>query len=128
MKASGNNSAAGTWERTVLPRGVDHATDMAELGASGADLDVLILDFSDAFKNLIVDPCERRFLSGLFQENGINTFFTYKVLSFGVVGGPLLWGRVAALVMRGSASMFHPAELAINCFVDDPIVALRGPR
>ena len=38
----------------------------------------------------------------------------------------LLWGRLAALVMGLSQSLFLPAELSLMCYVDDPLAALLG--
>ncbi len=39
---------------------------------------------------------------------------------------PLLWARLAALLMRLTQSLFKPSEVNLMCFVDDPIAALRG--
>ena len=44
---------------------------------------------------------------------------------FGIVFGPLLWGLVAAFVIRATQSMFLNV-LVISCYVDDPILATTG--
>ena len=95
-----------------------------------------MLDFSDAFKQLHVDISEQRFLAGTCTQG----FFAYLRILFGIVSGPLVWGRVAACVMRASQSLTvdddqgqaptddsgqsqAPTDndhLALSCFVDDP--------
>ena len=52
--------------------------------------------------------------------------FCYRSLLFGAIAGPLIWGREAAFLMRAIAAMFQPQELGIQCYVDDPIAAVRG--
>ena len=44
------------------------------------------------------------------------------------MAGPLVWGRVAALIMRATASMYNPGELNLQCYVDDPLLAVRGNK
>ena len=36
------------------------------------------------------------------------------------------WGRLAALVMRLTQSLFEPTEVRLVCYVDDPLAAIRG--
>ena len=55
-----------------------------------------------------IHPDERRYLSGVAQLAGKVLFFVCKVLLLGAISGPLLWGRVAALLMRATAAMFCP--------------------
>ena len=56
----------------------------------------MVLDIRDSFKQLRIQPSERRFLGG----EALGGFIVYLVLIFGVESGPLLWGRVAAPLMR----------------------------
>ena len=44
----------------------------------------------------------------------------------GSSAAPTLWGRVAALLMRLTQSLFSPDELRLVCYVDDPFAAVRG--
>ena len=41
-------------------------------------------------------------------------------------GAPLCWARYAALIMRLTHSLFPSDVLRLQCFVDDPIAAIRG--
>ena len=88
----------------------------------GEAVEYLVLDFKDAFKMLHVHPAERKYLAG----QAMGGYFVYRTVLFGVGSGPLVWGRVAWWMMRATQAMFHGSEVRVNCFVDDPIVALRG--
>ena len=46
--------------------------------------------------------------------------FCYNRVAFGICSGPLVWGRVAALLMRITAVMHHIENAETECFVDDP--------
>ena len=82
---------------------------------------LIVLDCKDAFKQLKVDPSESRYLAGSATLDRQPGLFVYKTVLFGVKTGPLLWGRLAALVMRMTASLFSPEEAANQCYVDDPL-------
>ena len=43
--------------------------------------------------------------------------FCYQTVLFGIKCGPLLWGRVAALVMRITAAMHEGQQARLQCFV-----------
>ena len=61
--------------------------------------------------------------------DGVYGYFVYLALLFGAVGGPLLWGRVAAWLMRCTAAIKSESETQLQCFVDDPLMAVQGtPR
>ena len=94
MWRSGANKLVKVLERIVLPRIQDVVRRLLRiiLGSGGDDVEMLVLDFTDAFEQLIVAPNERRFLSG----KALNGWFMYITVLFGVLSGPLLWGRVAA--------------------------------
>ena len=82
---------------------------MAVYEACGIDLKTLsekewecmALDFADAFKQLRVDAKEVKHLGG----RALDGKFAYRVVRFGVRSGPLVWGRVAALIMRRTAAL-----------------------
>ena len=116
-------------ERTVLPRIEDAAWSMIGVAKDLTEdegVEVLVIDFSDAFKHLIIDGSERRFLAGTATIDGQEGFFVYESLLFGVIPGPLLWGRMAAWLMRAAASLYPADRMGLQCYVDDPIMATRG--
>ena len=55
------NEVAVVPERSFLPRGVDHALDLAKLSAQTSldEVEVLILDFKDAFMSIPLNEKER---------------------------------------------------------------------
>ena len=53
-------------------------------------------------------------------------FFSCRTVLFGVGSGPLVWGRVAAWVMRSTPAWMTQDRAHTNCFVDDPIIPLKG--
>ena len=87
-----------------------------------------LLDFKDAFKQLPVHESERRFLAGTVEVNGVPNWFVYNVVLFGAIAGPLLWGRVAALLMRASAAISRISRMTLQCYVDNPIQAFIGTQ
>ena len=94
-------------ERIILPRIEDAAWStigVARELQDDEDVELLVIDFSDAFKHLIVAPDEQRFLAGQAKMEGVDGYFVYEALLFGAVPGPLLWGRLAAWLMRAAAS------------------------
>ena len=82
---------------------------------------MLVLDFKDAFKQVPVNTMERRFLAG----HAAGAWFSYASIMFGVMPGPLLWGRVAALLMRMTQAVATGAGF-IHCYVDDPVLIVYG--
>ena len=52
--------------------------------------------------------------------------FCYKRVAFGICSGPLVWGRVAALLMRITAVLHHEETDEVECFVDDPLFFFGG--
>ena len=51
---------------------------------------------------------------------------------FGGVASPLTWGRAAALLMCGAASVFTtfstPSTVTMQCYADDTIVLARDDK
>ncbi len=76
------------------------------------------------FKQLKVAPIEQRYLGGA----ALDGYFCYMVMLFGVRSGPLIWGRVAALLMRLTAALLRPLPAKLQCYVDDPLLSLAGPE
>jgi len=84
-------------------------------------LELLVLDFKDAFKQLHVSPKERRYLAGRVG----NQYFVYLRLLFGVGSGPLVWGRVAAWIGQSTQAILG-GEGRVYIYVDDPLIVLKG--
>ena len=138
LSRSGVNHRIRLPERVVLPRLTDVVRNIVRFlrkRSAAYGVERAVLDFSDAFKQLQVDLTEQGFLTGTCTQG----FFAYLRVLFGVVSGPLVWGRVAACVMRASQSLaIHDCtnaqaeqdnpHLALACFVDDPFITVAGSR
>ena len=125
LSRSGVNHRIGLPERLVLPRLSDAMPSIQTLlsdKSSDEEVELLVLEFKDAFKHLHAHPDERPFLSG----TGLDGWLVYLTVLFGVVSGPSVWGRVAALVMRATQALFSDKRGRLQCYVDDPILAIRG--
>mgnify|MGYP003341758329 CR=1 FL=1 len=81
-----------------------------------------MIDFSNAFFQVPLHPDERRHFCITLRGK----WYLFKVMAQGAAASPLIWGRAAALVSRLTQSMFHPSELLLQTFVDDPIGVLTG--
>jgi hypothetical protein len=85
-----------------------------------------VLDFTEAFWQVPLDPAERRFFCAMLDTAGVRQYLVFLRTVQGSRSAPLTWARVAALVMRLTQSLFHPDTLRLHCFVDDPIASVRG--
>ena len=68
LKRSGANQLVRLTERIVLPRISDVITDTLDIQGAlkpGEDLEAMVLDFADAFKQLTVAPQERKYMRTL---------------------------------------------------------------
>ena len=125
LRRNGTNARVTFQERLVLPRLKDLVAgimDLFQAKHQGEGMDLLTLDFRDAFKQLHVVPTERPFLAGAAMDG----FFSYRTILFGVGSGLLVWCRVAAWVMRSTQAWLGNHRAQTNCFVDDPIIAIQG--
>ncbi len=124
LKRSGVNSQVSFKERIILPRLSDIVDDILALLEYSNDgtWDQMVLDFRDAFKQLPVHPSEQRFLGGA----ALGGYFIYKVVLFGIKSGPLVWGRIAAYLMRLTAATIYDLPARLHCYVDDPILTVAG--
>ena len=129
LRRSRVNDMARIPERIVLPRLFDAVHTMIGIAKEcrpGEAPECVVLDFKDAFKHLPVHPSERRFVAGQASINGVHGFFVYLTILFGAIGGPLVWGRVAALLMRIAAACVERDRTGLQCYVDDPLAVVRG--
>lgn len=130
MRRSEVNAHVRLGERIVLPRISDAIHDVLALSRStqevpGSEVELLVVDFADAFQTLGVHPDELRHqvVAGLDGE-----YYGLESVAFGGAGSPLLWGRAAAFLGRSGQALFAPGEARIELFVDDPIVCAAGSR
>ena len=86
------------------------------------EFEQFVIDWADAFWQMPTDPSERRF----FVTQFCGAYFVFIRLAQGSRGAPSGWGRMAALLMRLSMGLFYPSEARSQCYVDDPLFALRG--
>ena len=96
LSRSGVNHLVKLPERQVLPR-LDDITSRLKIlmrtCRAGEEVEIMVLDFKDAFKQLRVAEEERHYLAG---ECPVKGFFAYHRIMFGIASGPLTCGRVAA--------------------------------
>ena len=131
LRRSGVNATASIPERVVLPRFIDAVESIVKVAAADKarqGVDLAVLDFADAFKQLPVHLSEQRFLSGKMSRGGAEGWSHYRTVLFGAIADPLLWGRVAALFMRITASLTRCGQTALQCCVDDPLLGFRGTQ
>ena len=148
LRRNGVNESVVIEERVVLPRGIDHARDMAILYDQARNdeiLEVLVLDFKDAFMSIPLHPAERKYNCSYLPEGIVlkrdklddteaeqGTFVVWNVLGFGGRPNPLIFARVASVAMRSGQALFSTsyrsqgARLRGQLFVDDPAVAVVG--
>ena len=88
LRRSGVNERVVVRERVVLPRVTDVVADTLDLQEEWpkCDVEYFVLDFKDAFKQLSLDPRERRYMGG----EALGDFFVHRVLVFGIKSGPLI--------------------------------------
>jgi hypothetical protein len=129
-KLSNVKLASRKCQRVILPRLLDAVLRtlalMACITGLGLSIDLLVLDFTEAFWQIPIAPNERRFFGGMIPIDGVRKYFVYLRAAQGSRCAPLLWGRVAALVMRLTQSLFVANTVALMCFVDDPLAVLSG--
>ena len=120
MRRSQVNAHARVHERIVLPRIVDMLTDALAIQAGARtddDLDMIVLDWADAFHSMGVAPSEfaHQIVKGFNGE-----FIGYETVLFGGAGSPTVWGRAAAFLGRSGQALFSATEVRLQVYVDDP--------
>ena len=132
-KESNVKAASAREFRSVLPRVIDVVHDTLACINDQSDsepLEYMVLDASDAFWEVPLDPRERKFYSGLVNSR----YLVYLRTAQGSRGAPLAWSAIFGLVCRMVQSLFFisgstwsvPYDVLMNVYVDDPIVLLRG--
>ena len=141
------NDAVRLPERQVLPRGVDHAVDMAKLteNSKTSFLSVLVLDSKDALMSIPLAEEERPYNCSVVPE-GVRRgreplhptepeegqCIVWRVLGFGGKPNPLVYSRAASFAMRTAQAMYSAdrrgseASMRSQLYVDDPAICVYG--
>ena len=128
-KVSGLKACSLKSQRVVLPRLLDAIVQAMHGYAAcseGEGMDWFVLDFSDAFWQVPLEPEERRFFCCQVTLDGKLYYVVFLRTVQGSRGAPLSWARLAALVMRLTQALFDTRKVKLHCFVDDPIASIRG--
>ena len=135
-KRSNVKEASNKEYRSILPRVHDAGNDIMTLLDSATEseqVQMLVLDATEAFWNIPLRACERRFYCGLVRQHGRDRYLTYTRTAQGSRGAPLSWAVVFALICRCALSVLRETRdgtstlpAAMQVFVDDPWVALLG--
>ena len=126
MLRSHVNELVRLHERLVLPRIQDLLEDTLHLlGLHGSpeDLDMLVVDWEDAFHSMGVaaEELPHQVVRGFGGE-----FLGYETVLFGGAGSPDVWGRAGAFLGRSGAALFEESEARLQVYVDDPWSIWRG--
>ena len=116
--------------RVPLPRATDVVCDIMDMlykHPLGTDeqLDLLVLDFVDAFWNVPLLAAERRFFVGKLRSR----YFVFLRAAQGSRNGPLAWAGVVSLAIRLVQACLWEGGVCparINTYVDDPLTVVRG--
>lgn len=125
MLRSGINGLTKMAERIVLPRGedlIESILDLWETSQPCDSVELMVVDFVDAFFNLQINEDERGYVTVTDNKD----YYVYKGLAFGLSCAPLLWGRVAAWLGRSAQAVSPPQRLRCQIYVDDPVIATIG--
>ena len=88
-------------------------------------IELLVLDFADAFYMLPLVDSEKRYFVAHF--NGL--FYQWDRIAQGSLNRPTAFGRLSALTARMTQSLYLDSELQLLVYTDDPCAAIRGtPR
>jgi len=123
LKANRANLLVALKERVVLPRGVDHALDLAHLRAAHRQVRSLVLDYQDAFHWIPLHADEVRFCCA---DLGAAGFIVFHGMGFGGKAFPTVFGRVISFVGRTTQALFREDEARLQVYVDDPVIVAGG--
>ena len=129
---SGGNDKSVVPERIVLPRAVDVIRSIRDLwrgrpeGAekmSGWTMELVGADLQDAYMHFGVHPAEH---SHCITPSLGEEMLIFKAMLFGFRGAPLIMGRMTAMLMRMWQSMLGKDRGVLQCYMDDPLLAVQG--
>ena len=122
---SGVNGITLQGERVVLPRIMDLVKSIAALAASrksGEEIALLGTDIADAFHQVPLNSQEWKYTAASLGED----VYVFKVLVFGSVSAPTVWGRYAAWLGRTTCALIPEDRLRLHIYVDDPVYVTCG--
>jgi hypothetical protein len=127
---SGVNGDVVLKERVVLPRIADFVDGIVDLMEYDLDspldddewYDLATVDFEDAFHTILLREADR----GVMAFKTLKGWAVFTRLCCGMAGAPIVWCRTSAAGCRLCQACFKPRELRIQCYVDDPALAVRG--
>jgi len=122
---SGATEATPKVERVMLPRILDVVFDLLELlylAGHHEHVTLFLLDFAEAFWQVPLHPSERKYVSAKLGRH----YLVWTGTAQGTRTSPLTRARVVALLMRITQGLMSAKTLRSSCFVDDPLMALRG--
>ena len=129
---SGASGRCRVPERVVLPRVCDVVHSLLFMIIAWASflrtftvqayVSMATIDFKDAFYTIHLKLCDR----GMTTFATLRGYAYFARVPFGLASAPLIWARVAALLMRIGQAPFASWELMLHCFVDDPAIVLGG--
>ena len=88
-------------------------------------ISAFVLDYKEAVWQVPVRPDERQYFYATAKPRGTRRWLAYMRTAQGSANAPLLWARLAALIMRLAQSLFLLEELSLMCYVDDRLAVLR---
>ena len=120
-------------QRVILPRLFDAVLTMllllslnTDAGCALATVGAFVLDFSEAFWQIPICRDEQKYFCATTTIKGRRKYVAFKRAAQGSANAPMLWARVAALIMRLCQGLFPLTVLNLMCYVDDPLAAIRG--
>ena len=125
FRRSGVNDRCVVPERATLPRLSDAVCDVRELllaALPGEEVELVVLDFKDAFKAVPLHPAERRFTAVYARGR----WYIASRLPFGPKPSPLIWARFANWITRSTMGLWPRDRFRMQMYVDDPFIAIRG--
>ena len=122
---SGVNAITLQGERVVLPRILDLVNSIAELATAlgvGETISLLGTDIADAFHQVPLSSQEWKYTAAALGDD----IYVFRVLVFGSVSAPTVWGRYAAWLGRTTCALVPEDRLRLHIYVDDPVYVARG--
>ena len=125
-KVSDTNAGTVQSERIIFPLVTDVVDDSLFLLSQCANLseqvELIVLDFKDAFWQLPLLKCERKYFVAKFKD----IFIVWVRVAQGSKNGPQLWGRISAFTGRCTQSLYPANHVRAQIYTDEPVVVARG--
>eukprot|EP00435_Cladocopium_sp_Y103_P036989 s818_g9.t1 len=134
LRRSGGNSRCVVPERIILPRIQDVVKGIQDLwrsrGAMGQaedfHMELIGADVSDAYCHFGVHSSEQA--NCLAPHIDGERVILFRAMLFGFRGAPLIMGRLSSSMGRMWQSLLPGHLGAVQIYMDDPLVALQGPK